>query len=77
MREIIVRGLFVLESFRISTLNDVSQSNTEGEKRTNNHYQNAESSLERYFRFPDQHVKNFSFFKLFQPGKRNIIFSYF
>ena len=37
---------------RISTLNDMPRSNTEGEKRTNNHHQNAESSLERYFHYP-------------------------
>ena len=61
VREIIVRDPFVLESFRISTLNDVSKSNTEGKKRANNRYQNAESRLESYFRFPYQHVKNFFF----------------
>ena len=32
VREMIVRDPFVLESFRISTLNDVSKSNTEGGK---------------------------------------------
>ena len=38
----VVRDPFDPESLRISTLNDVSKSNTEGKKRTNNHYQNAE-----------------------------------
>ena len=40
-----------LQLFRISTLNDMPRSNTEEEKRTNNHYQNAESSLENIFIF--------------------------
>ena len=59
--------------FRISTLYDMPRSNTEGEKRESLSKCGIKSG--KMFHFPYQYVKK-NCFKLFQPGKRNIIFPY-
>ena len=53
------------------------RSNTEEKKRTNNHYQNAESSLERYFHFPYQYVKKIIFSNFFSLENAILFFHTF